>query len=60
MLKEKKIFCFSKELAGNEAMIHIELTSSWHGCDISSSIEHSAGNAMSQGTIECIYKVVVE
>lgn len=26
MLKENKIFCFSKELAGNEAMIHTELT----------------------------------
>lgn len=49
MLKEKKTFCFSKELAGSEAMIHIKLTSSWHGCDVFSSIEHNAGNAMSQG-----------
>lgn len=49
MLKEKKTFYFSKGLAGNEAMIHIKLTSSWHSCDIFSSIEDNAGNAMSQG-----------
>lgn len=58
-LKEKKIFCFSEELADNEDMLHMELASSWHGCDILAVLNIVQAMPWARVGTECIYKVIV-